>query len=166
LVWYRVRGRSDCWRLLSDDRYEDAALRSPLCEEAFDLIEPRTYVGVVEGEALLPILAPWHACGRRSCRGSLARLCPAFASLALADELLMPVALHDPADHRIVENVQRGKQLRRARALVVMPYRAGPPSLQRQAGRRSRAWSWLFFVSRQNDGVRRRIDRPYRAACR
>ena len=51
-----------------------------------------------------------------------------------ADELLMPVPLHVAADHRSVENIERGKQGRGPVALVVVGHCCAAAALQREAG--------------------------------
>src|SRR5215472_9626919 len=55
-------------------------------------------------------------------------------SVEKPDELLMPVALHATADDLTFEHVERGKQGRRAVALVVVGHRPAPAGLQRQSG--------------------------------
>ena len=50
-----------------------------------------------------------------------------------ADEFLMPVALHVPADHSTIQHIERGKQRGRAIALVIMGHGASPTFLHRQA---------------------------------
>ena len=117
-----------------NDRVEDAALQPPLGElgeEALDGVEPGAEVGVkwkVKRCGGRAIGAPWGACGRRNCRGSHGR--PSGGNLGLdgveeADELLMPVALHVPADHRAVEDVERREQRRGAVPLVIVGHGAG-----------------------------------------
>src|SRR6516162_11584766 len=55
-------------------------------------------------------------------------------SVEKPDELLMPVALHAAADDLTFEHVERGKQGRRAVALVIVGHRPAPAGLQRQPG--------------------------------
>jgi hypothetical protein len=56
-----------------------------------------------------------------------------------AHELLMPMARHVAADHRAVENVERGEQRRRPVPFVVTVHRTGASLLQRPGGVRSSA---------------------------
>src|SRR6267142_5599402 len=49
-----------------------------------------------------------------------------------ADELLMAMAAHALADDLALQDVERGKQRRRAVALVVMGHRPAPTALHRQ----------------------------------
>ena len=49
----------------------------------------------------------------------------------------MAVALHVLADHRAIEDIERGKQRRRAMALVVVGQRGAASLLHRQAGLRA-----------------------------
>ena len=58
----------------------------------------------------------------------------ALESVQKAEELLMPMALYAAAEHRAVENVERGKERGGAVALVVMGHRAAFAGFQRQAG--------------------------------
>ena len=58
-----------------------------------------------------------------------------------ADELLMPVALHVLADDRSVQHVERGKERRRAVALVVVGHGGPRPFFSGRPGWvRSSAW--------------------------
>ena len=76
-----------------------------------------------------------------------------------ADELLMAMTLHVAADHRAVENVQRGEQRRRAVPLVVVRHGSGAALLQRQSGLGAvERLNLALLVDRQDDGVRGRID--------
>ncbi len=62
-----------------------------------------------------------------------------------ADELLMAMPLHVPADDGAVEHVQCGEECGGAVALVVVGYRASAALLHRQARLlQSSAWIWLF----------------------
>ena len=75
-----------------------------------------------------------------------------------ADELLVPVPLHAPAQHRAVEHVQGREQRRRAVALVVVGRGRRPTLLHRQP--RLGAVERLdlgFLVDREHDRVRRRV---------
>jgi hypothetical protein len=49
-----------------------------------------------------------------------------------ADELLVAVALHAPADHRSVQDVERGEERGGAVALVVVGHRRAPAGLHGQ----------------------------------
>lgn len=76
-----------------------------------------------------------------------------------ADELLMAMALHVPADDGAVEHVEGGKQRGRAVALVVMRHGAESALLHRQAGLGAvERLDLALLVDRQHDGVGRRID--------
>ncbi len=76
-----------------------------------------------------------------------------------ADELLMPVALHVPADDGAVEHVEGGEQRRRAVALVVVGHGAEPALLHGQAGLGAvERLDLALLVDRQHDGMGRRID--------
>ena len=76
-----------------------------------------------------------------------------------ADELLMAVALHVLADDRAVENVERGKQRRRAVAFVIMGHGAGAALLHGQAGLGAvERLDLALLVDRQHHRMGRRID--------
>ena len=76
-----------------------------------------------------------------------------------ADELLMPVALHAAADHRPVQDVERGEQGGRAVALVVVGHGSGAALLDRQSGLCAvQGLDLALLVHRQNHGVSGRID--------
>ena len=68
-----------------------------------------------------------------------------------ADELLVPVSGHALADHRAIEDIQRGEQRGRAVLNRIVGYQPGPPILHRQ-GR-------LGAVERLN--LRLLVDRQY-----
>ena len=62
-----------------------------------------------------------------------------------ADELLMAVALHAAAQNRPLQHVERGKQLCRAVALVVVGPGGRPTGFRAKPGWvRSSAWIWDF----------------------
>ena len=76
-----------------------------------------------------------------------------------AEELLVPVARHALADHRAVEDVERGEQGGGAMALVVVGHGAEAAGVHRQA--RLGAVERLdlrFFVHREDHRMGRRID--------
>ena len=76
-----------------------------------------------------------------------------------ADELLVPMALHAAPDHLAFQDVEGGKQRRRAVPFVVMGDRPAASLLQRQP--RLGAVEGLdlaLFVHRQHDGMGGRID--------
>ena len=76
-----------------------------------------------------------------------------------ANEFLMAMALHVPADHRAVEDVHRGEQRRRAVPLIVVCHGPGATLLQRQSGLCAvERLNLALFVDRQDDGVGGRID--------
>ena len=71
----------------------------------------------------------------------------------------MAMALHVAPDHGAVEDIHRDEQRRRSVPLEVVCHRSGAVLLQRQSGLRAvQRLIWLFFVDRQDDGVRGRID--------
>lgn len=152
-----------------DERAEDAApepaLRE-LGEEALDRVQPGARGrGEVEGPARVPDQPAPHL--RRLVRGVVVedrvhRLVlrdRAFERVEEADELLVPVAGHVPADDGAVEDVERREQRRRPVPLVVVGHRAQPALLHRQA--RLGAVERLdlrFLVDAEHHGMRRRID--------
>ena len=80
-------------------------------------------------------------------------------SVEEADKFLMAVALHVLADHGAVEDIERGKQRRRAMPLVVVGQRGAAPLLHRQAGLRSVEGLDLgFLIHGQDNRMLRRID--------
>jgi hypothetical protein len=82
-----------------------------------------------------------------------------FDDIEEADELLMAMALHIATDHRAVEDVHRGEQLRRSVPLIVVCHRSGAALLQRQSGLRAvQRLNLALLIDRQDDGVRGRID--------
>ena len=75
-----------------------------------------------------------------------------------ADELLMPVSLHAPADDAAFEHVQCGEQ-GGAVPLVVMGHGAAATLLQRQAGLGAvERLDLAFLIDRQHDRMRRGRD--------
>ena len=137
-----------------------------LGEEALDGVQPGAAGGhEVEGPARMP-LEPGKdlgvLVGRVVVEDHVDFLAGRDAALDLveeADELLMAVALHVPADHGPVEHVQRREQRGRPIPLVVVRHAAGPALLHWQA--------WLgavqrldlgLFIHRQDHGMRGRID--------
>jgi transposase len=111
-----------------NNRQEDATLQSALgelCEEAFHGVQPRAGCRrKVEGEALVPIEPSAHPGmlvggviveDHMHCFAGRNRR---LDGVEEADELLMPMALHVAADHRAVEDVERGEQRRRPIAFV------------------------------------------------
>ena len=81
-----------------------------------------------------------------------------FDGVEKANEFLMPMLLHTAPDDRAIKNIQRGKERRRAIALVVMGHRSAFARLERQA--RLSAVERLdlaFLVDGDDDGVSGRI---------
>ena len=76
-----------------------------------------------------------------------------------ADELLVGVALHAPADDAAFEHVEGGKQCGSAVPLIVVRHCAAASLLQRQTrlGAVERL-DLAFLVHRQHDGMLRRVD--------
>ena len=148
---------------------EHTALQPSLCQlgkETFDGIEPGTgRWREVKGEAGMAV-EPLADLGMFVCgvivEDDVHRLVAGNAGVdgvQKADELLVPMLLHVPADNGAIENVERGEQGGRAVALVIMGHRAEPAFLHRQArlGPIQRLYLALL-VKRQHDGVRWRID--------
>ena len=74
-----------------------------------------------------------------------------------ADELLVPVLLHAPADDRAVENIESREQRGGAVTLVVVGYRLAFAGLERQAGLGAiQRLDLGLLVDRQNESVGRR----------
>src|SRR5260221_5933114 len=116
--------------------------------EALVPIEPSAHLGMLVGGVIVE--DHMHGFAGRNFR---------LDGVEETNELLMPVALHVAADHRTVENVQRGEERRRAMPLVVMRHRADASPLQRQSGLGAvKRLDLALFVYRQNNRVRRRID--------
>jgi hypothetical protein len=120
------------------DRTEHAAFQAPFCqrcEEAVDGIEPRAVRRCeVEGEALMAG-EPFMHFGVFVCRiiikdhlNGLACGDLRLDGVQKADERLMPVALHVPADDGAVENDWRGRPRRRAVPLVILSHSSGGAS--------------------------------------
>ena len=75
------------------------------------------------------------ACGRRSYRGGRGRACQRhndLQSVEEADEFLMPMSGHIPADHRDIEDIRRREQCGRAVPDVIVGHRPGPTLLHRR----------------------------------
>src|SRR5579864_8775991 len=75
-----------------------------------------------------------------------------------ADELLMPMLLHAPADDLAIQHVEGGKQRGGAVSDVVVCHGATATLLHRQArlGAIERL-DLALFVDRENNGMRRRV---------
>ena len=76
-----------------------------------------------------------------------------------ADELLVTMALHAPADHLALQHVEGGEQRSGAVTLIVMGHGAGAALLHRQArlGAVQRL-DLALFIDGKNYGVGRRVD--------
>jgi hypothetical protein len=73
-----------------------------------------------------------------------------------ADELLMPVALHAPADHRALQDVQSGKQGRGGVALIGVGARRRPTRLhRRRVLRASEGLDLRLLVDGEHHGMSR-----------
>ena len=82
-----------------------------------------------------------------------------FDGVQEADELLMPVTLHDAADDGAVEHVECGKQGCGAMALVVVGHRSGPPLLHGEAGLGAvKCLDLALLIDGQDNGVSRLVD--------
>ncbi len=90
----------------------------------------------------------------------MALLAATSASTALseADEFLVTMALHVPADNGAIEHGKGGKQGGRAVALVVVVVVPSLPFMGRPGWVRSSAWIWALLVDRQQDSVSRWIN--------
>jgi len=82
-----------------------------------------------------------------------------FDGVEETDELLMSVALHVAADHRAIEDIERGKQRGRAIALVIVGHGRPTSALERKPrlGPVERL-NLALFIDRQHDGVGRWRD--------
>ena len=147
-----------------DDGMKDAAfqaLSGQGREEVFDGIEPGTRCRREMEDPTGMSLEPGHDLGMfmraivvEDDMDHLACRHLTFDGVEEADELLMPVLLHTPADHRAVENVESSEQRGGAVAFVIVGHRLAFAGLERQA--------WLgavecldlgLFVNRQDDGM-------------
>jgi hypothetical protein len=71
-----------------------------------------------------------------------------------ADELLVTMAPHIPADHAAVEDVEGGEQRGRAMTLVIMRHSPGAAGLHRQARLGAiKRLDLAFLVDRENHGM-------------
>src|SRR5258708_3934924 len=169
--WFGVNYVHDAiyGRLQADERYEDAALQSPLRqfgEEALDRVEPRCRSrGEVEGPAGMPeepLANLRMLVGRVVIDDGVDRLSGRhlrFDGVEEANELLVPVALHVMADDGAVENVESGEQRGRAMAFVVVGHRSGAARLHRQPRLAAIARLDLaLLIDRENDRMGGRID--------
>ena len=106
--------------------------------------------------------APWDVCGSRSYRRLRGSLFPRDLGLDRveeADELLVTVALHAPADHLAFQHVEGGEQRSGAVTLIVMGHGAGAALLYRKArlGAVQRL-DLALFIDGKNYGVGRRVE--------
>jgi hypothetical protein len=76
-----------------------------------------------------------------------------------ADEFLVPVSSHALADHRAVEDIQRGEHRGRAVPDIIVGHRPGPTLLHRQArlGAVERL-NLRLLVDRQHETMGRRVE--------
>ena len=78
----------------------------------------------------------------------------AFDDIEKADELLMPVALHVPADDPAVEYTEGGKKRGGSVALIVVSHSAAASLLHRQAGLGAvEGLDLALFVHRQHHRI-------------
>jgi hypothetical protein len=83
----------------------------------------------------------------------------AFHGVEKANELAVTVLGHAAAEHRPVEDVERGEQRGRAVALVVMGHGPAFAGLERQTGLGAVERLDLgFLIDRQHHGMRRRVQ--------
>ena len=150
-----------------DDRVEDAifqAASGQLGEEALDGIEPRAGCRhEMEGPARMPGQPGTDFrlfVGRIVVEDDMDGLVGGhlgFDGVEEPNKLLMPVTLHVAADHRAVEDVERGEQGGGAIALVVVRHGRLAPALQRQPWLHAiQRLDLALFVDRQHDGMIRR----------
>ena len=152
-----------------DNASEDTTLQSLLGKfgkEPLDGVEPRARSRrEVEGEARVPVEPLTHLrmlVGGVVVEDHVHELSGGHLrlnSIQEADELLVTMALHAPADHLAFEYVESSEQRRCAVALVVVGHRAGAALLHRQA--RLGAVERLdlrLLIDREHDGMSRRID--------
>jgi hypothetical protein len=155
----------DCC-LQVDDREEDAAFQTVLCElgeEALDGVKPRCRCGrEVEGPAGMPGQPLAHLRVSVGCVvvdggvDLLSRRHLRFDGVEEADELLVP---HIAADDGAVEDVEGREQCRRAMTLVVVGHRPGAALLHWQAGLGAvERLDLALFINREDDGMGWRID--------
>jgi len=155
-------------RLEVHDGAEVAALQAPAreCrEKALDGVDPgRRGRGEVEHPARMPGEPGAHPrvlVGGVVVEHDMDHLARRHRGLDLveeADELLVPVALHAAADHGAVEDVQRGKQRRRAVALIVVGHRRRPSGGDGRSRPRPREGLDLaLLVDREHDRVGGRV---------
>ena len=82
-----------------------------------------------------------------------------FDGVEEPDELLMPVTLHVAADHRSIEDIERGEQGGGAISLVVVGHGRPAATLEWQPWLRAiKRLDMALFVNRQHDGVGWRRD--------
>lgn len=116
--------------------------------EALVAVEPCPHLGMLVGSIVVE--DDMHGLARRN-------LC--VDGIEEADELLMAMALHVPADDGAVEHIKGGEQGGCAVALVIVRHGAEPPLFHRQAGLGAvERLDLALLVNRQHDGVGRRID--------
>ena len=83
----------------------------------------------------------------------------AFDAVDKAEKLLVPMALHALPEDGPVEQVERGKQRRRAVADVVVGHCPGPALLHRQTRLRAiKGLDLALLIDRQHQAVRRRVE--------